>query len=139
VAASERFQVFIDTSILIYVTRESSLLHERAVTALLNAVEAGPVRINQMVFAEIAGSFTSAAAVLAWLEDVQIEFAASTPESLFLASQAFLAYRDRGGPSLSILPDFFVGADAVLAGETLLTNDAKRYRTYFPDLELITP
>jgi len=131
--------VFVDSNILIYVAQETSPFHERAVAALLSAAEAGPVRINAVVFAEIAGSFTSASAVLEWLHDLEIEFAASSPEALFLASQAFLAYRETGGPRLSLLPDFFIGADAMLAGEALLTNDAKRYRTYFPELELITP
>lgn len=135
----ERSHVFVDSNILIYVTQQCSPLHERAMAALANAAEAGPIRINQIVFAEVSGSFTSAAAVLAWLQDVQIEFAASMPEALFLASQAFLAYREKGGPRLSIVPDLFIGADAVMAGEALLTNDPKRYRTYFPELELITP
>jgi hypothetical protein len=38
-----------------------------------------------------------------------------------------------------VLPDFFIGAHAVVAGISLLTRDARRYRTYFPTIILITP
>jgi len=37
------------------------------------------------------------------------------------------------------LPDFFIGAHASIAGLKLLTRDAKRYRRYFPKLQLIAP
>ena len=36
-------------------------------------------------------------------------------------------------------PDFFIGAHAVVQGLSLLTRDARRYRSYFPDIMLITP
>jgi predicted nucleic acid-binding protein len=38
-----------------------------------------------------------------------------------------------------VLPDFFVGAHAVVARHALLTRDTRRYQVYFPTLELITP
>ena len=38
-----------------------------------------------------------------------------------------------------MLPDFFIGAHAAVMKLPLLTRDAKRYRTYFPTVELITP
>jgi len=37
------------------------------------------------------------------------------------------------------MPDFFIGAHAVVAGLPLLTRDVRRYRNYFPDIKLIAP
>jgi predicted nucleic acid-binding protein len=38
-----------------------------------------------------------------------------------------------------VLPDFLIGAHAVVRGYSILTRDPKGYRGYFPSVELITP
>jgi predicted nucleic acid-binding protein len=60
-------------------------------------------------------------------------------EAAFLARKAFVTYRRRGGRHRAPLPDFYIGAHALVAGYRLLTRDAKRYRSYFPTLDLIAP
>lgn len=45
----------------------------------------------------------------------------------------------RGGSRPAPLPDFYIGAHAALAGYTLLTRDVRRYRTYFPTLQITSP
>jgi len=37
------------------------------------------------------------------------------------------------------LPDFYIGAHAETDNLTLLTRDARRYRSYFPAVKLVTP
>ena len=39
----------------------------------------------------------------------------------------------------NVLVDFLIGAHAAVIGAPLLTRDARRYRQYFPTVELITP
>jgi predicted nucleic acid-binding protein len=58
---------------------------------------------------------------------------------LFLAGKAFGQYRNSGGSRAGILPDFLIGAHAAYLSVPLLTRDTRRYRSYFPDLELIAP
>lgn len=57
----------------------------------------------------------------------------------FLAAKAHLAYRRRGGTRTATLPDFYIGAHAVVEGLRLVTRDARRYRTAFPTLQLVAP
>ena len=60
-------------------------------------------------------------------------------EAAFLAGKAFIGYRRRRGVKRSPLPDFYIGAHAAIAGLALLTRDPKRYRTYYPSVDLIAP
>jgi predicted nucleic acid-binding protein len=60
-------------------------------------------------------------------------------EAAFLAGQCFVKYRRRGGERRSPLPDFYIGAHAAIAGHKLLTRDPRRYRAYFPKLQIIAP
>jgi predicted nucleic acid-binding protein len=60
-------------------------------------------------------------------------------EAAFRAGRAFVAYRRAGGTKTAPMPDFYIGAHAQVAGLTLLTRDARRYRSYFPELRLIAP
>jgi hypothetical protein len=60
-------------------------------------------------------------------------------EAAFLAGKCFLKYRRAGGERRSPLPDFYIGAHAAVRGYRLLSRDARRYRTYFPGLDLLAP
>jgi predicted nucleic acid-binding protein len=60
-------------------------------------------------------------------------------DAAFLAGKAFVNDRRRGGTRRSALPDFYIGAHAAIAGDTLLTRDARGYRTYYPKLRVIAP
>jgi len=60
-------------------------------------------------------------------------------EAGFLAGKCFVRYRRAGGVRSAPLPDFYIGAHAAVAGLKLLTRDPKRYRTYFPTIEILAP
>ncbi len=57
----------------------------------------------------------------------------------FAAGQAYREYRQRGGERPSLLPDFLIGAHAASLEASVLTRDPRRFRSYFPELILITP
>lgn len=57
----------------------------------------------------------------------------------FRTGRAFLAYRKHAGTKRSPMPDFYVGAHAIIGSLALRTRDAARYRTYFPALNIIAP
>ena len=60
-------------------------------------------------------------------------------DAAFLAGQAFKVYRQLMGGKTSPMPDFYIGAHALVNNLQLLTRDAARYRSYFPKLSLVAP
>ena len=99
----------------------------------------GSLLINGVIYAEISARATSREAVDSNLGGLGVRMIEPGQAALFRAGQAFAAYRDRGGSRGTILPDFIIGAHAAELGVSLVTRDPRRYRTYFPDLDLMTP
>ena len=103
------------------------------------AAAEGHILINPIIYAEIAPAFDSQASLDRWLRPTLFQRLRLPYEAGYRASEAFLAYRERGGAKTSPLPDFYIGAHAEFEGFTLVTRDAARYQTYFPNVKLITP
>ena len=96
--------------------------------------------INQLILAEVAADFSRAAAAEAALPPDRFARLPLPFEAAFLAGHAFRRYKlQEKGENRSPMPDFYIGAHATVAGLRLLTRHVRRYRTYFPDVQLITP
>lgn len=106
---------------------------------LAHCAEGGMLILNPIVYAEVSVGF----ARIEELDDVlPADSFRREPlpwEAAFLAGKCFLAYRRKGGERRSPLPDFYIGAHAAVAGLPLLTRDPRRYRTYFPQLQILAP
>jgi predicted nucleic acid-binding protein len=129
----------VDSNVLIDVLSEDARWFEWSSQALAHAVEHGTLGINPIIYAEVAVGYTSATQVDAVLPADRFTRFALPFAAGFLAGRAFVTYRRRGGVRQSPLPDFYIGAHALVDGHTLLTRDPARYRTYFPKLKLICP
>jgi hypothetical protein len=130
-------KTLVDTNVLLDVITQDKVWSSWSEAALRQAAEHSTLAINPIIFAEVSMKF-------ARIEDADVALVDFTREPLpyeagFLAGKAFLAYRKRGGSKRSPMPDFYVGAHAVVGRMELLTRDATRYRTYFPGLSLIAP
>jgi predicted nucleic acid-binding protein len=99
----------------------------------------GPLIIDEIIYAEVAARASSQHRLDKELHELGIDFHRISRHALFHAAKAFQRYRATGGSRPGILPDFFIGAHARAAGLPILTRDPRRYRTYFPEVELITP
>ena len=95
--------------------------------------------INPVIYAELSIAYRRIEELESMLGSSGLRMESIPREALFLAGRAFLKYRQRRGTRTGVLPDFFIGAHAAIAGIPLLTRDARRYSDYFPSLELITP
>jgi predicted nucleic acid-binding protein len=100
---------------------------------------AGGAAINDVIYAELCTRYPAVEDVNELLDILELQIHPIPRESLFLAAKAFEAYRHAGGVREHVLPDFFIGAQALILGAQVATRDARRFRRYFPALELITP
>ena len=131
--------ILIDTNILLDVVTDDPAWADWSQQQLNIAASRDRLAINPVVYAEFSSRFRRIEDLDAMLAAVEIDVVDMPRSALFLAGQVFRAYRSRGGPRTSILPDFFIGAQATVLDAALITRDAGRYRSYFATLELITP
>ncbi|WP_375460494.1 type II toxin-antitoxin system VapC family toxin [uncultured Enterovirga sp.] len=95
--------------------------------------------INAIVYAEVSIKLPNQAELDRNLTGLGIRIVEPTRRASFAAGKAFGKYRSSGGVRTTTLPDFLIGAHAADLGLPLVTRDVRRYRTYFPELELVTP
>jgi len=131
--------VLVDSNVLLDVFTRDPVWFAWSSEQLARHAETDVFAINPIVYAELAVHFSR-------MEDLEAALPAEDFRRLplpwaagFLAGRCFATYRRRGGARRSPLPDFYIGAHAAVAGLTLLTRDAARYRTYFPGVRLIAP
>ncbi|TDD65923.1 PIN domain-containing protein [Jiangella aurantiaca] len=129
----------VDSCVLLDIATDDPRWGEWSENALTQALDSGRVVINPVVYAEVSIGYDTVEELDRVLPNGDYEREPLPYEAGFLAGKAFLAYRRRGGQKRSPLPDFYIGAHAAVQSYRLLTRDTKRYRTYFPRLELITP
>lgn len=129
----------VDTNVLLDIATNDPNWSAWSVRQLDAAAIRGPVLIDAVVYAEFSIGYSRIEEVDEVLEDVGLKLAEAPRAALFLAGKAFQRYRAQRGPRGSVLPDFFIGAHAAVAGLQLLTRDARRYRAYFPWVEFIAP
>ncbi|HEY8925049.1 MAG TPA: type II toxin-antitoxin system VapC family toxin [Polyangia bacterium] len=129
----------VDSNVLLDVATADPTWFEWSSRALEEVANESALAINALIYAEVSIGYTR-------IEDLeqsiptQIFRREPLPfEAAFLAGKAFLHYRRRGGTRASPLPDFYIGAHAAVARFQILTRDPRRYRTYFPTVDLISP
>jgi predicted nucleic acid-binding protein len=132
-------RVLVDANVLLDVLTADPVWYDWSARQLDACRTQAELCINAIVYAEVSVGF-------ARIEDLDDAVSAAyftrlplSWEAAFLAGKAFVRYRRAKGVRHSPLPDFFIGAHATIEGMPLLTRDARRYRTYYPTLELICP
>ncbi|MGQ0815669.1 MAG: type II toxin-antitoxin system VapC family toxin [Gemmatimonadota bacterium] len=131
--------VLVDSNVILDVVTEDREWLDWSMDSLERWGETSLLVINPLIYAEVSIGFER----VEELEDaLPPEYFRREPlpwDAAFLAGKVFLQYRRARGLRRSPLPDFYIGAHAAVAGYSLLTRDADRYRTYFPTLSLISP
>lgn len=149
----------VDTNALLALLYEDEHT-ERSEAALRRAYQRGRVVVTPVVYGELAadGHFQDGAALDRFLDDLSIQVAHPSRESLYRAGEAFGRYVDRRpdglqcpscgakrtvtcetcgttlAPRQHIAADFVIGGHASVDAEALLSFDRGFYGTYFPSL-----
>ena len=132
--------VLVDTNVLIDVATKDLQWYAWSSAQLASLVSQGKAAINPIIYTELAPAFANETELDSKLLPPDLIIRLPLPYSAaFPAARAFMAYRKSGGSKTSPLPDFYIGAHAEAESLPLLTRDPVRYRTYFPQVQLITP
>ena len=131
--------ILVDTNVLLDLVTDNPDWAGWSQQQLDHAAARDDLTINDIVYAELSIGYERMEELDAMIQTAGLTIAAIPRPALFLAGKAFQRYRSAGGRKTGVLPDFFVGAHAVIADAALITRDAARYRSYFPGIALIAP
>ena len=131
--------ILVDTNVLIDVLEDDPVWADWSIQQLRVQSQVHDLVINPIIYAELSQTFSTFEALDQVVTELGLLMQEVPRPALFLAGKAFVRYRKVGGGKNNVLADFFIGAHAAVKGLTLLTRDAKRYRSYFPSVELVVP
>ena len=131
--------ILLDTNVLLDVFTDDPVWADWSLRQMEIWALKGALIVNPVIYAETSIGFRRIEDLDRALAQAGIVMAEIPRPALFLAGKAYRAYRARGGRKAGVLPDFFIGAHAAVARLPLLSRDSRRYRTYFPTLEVIAP
>jgi predicted nucleic acid-binding protein len=135
--------IAIDSSVLIDLLGDGAGA-DAAEACLRLALGSGPVVVCDVVASEVTAGLGHGAEVMDALDDMGLTFSAIEQRSAVRAGEMQRKYVQRAraaalpvGPRT--MPDFLVGAHALLQCNGLITRDEGFFRDYFKGLKVIVP
>ena len=136
--------IAIDTSVLIDLIGAGPGA-DAAESTLRTALGEGPVVACEVVVGEVVAGLGSGAVVMEVLDEVGITLVPLEMRSAVRAGEMQRRHKERlrAGRALAAgartVPDFLIGAHALLQCGALITRDAGFFRDYFKGLKVIVP
>ncbi|ODV12329.1 MAG: DNA-binding protein [Rubrivivax sp. SCN 70-15] len=136
--------IAIDSSVLIDLLGDDPRA-ETVEDTLRQALARGPVVVCDVVISEVVAGLGFGAEIVDTLEEAGIRFSAIEARSAIRAGEMQRRYKQRmkseGRVPVSprTVPDFLIGAHALLQCSGLISRDAGFFRDYFKGLKVIVP
>ena len=136
--------IAVDTSVLVDFIGEGPAA-EAAEDALRMALSAGPVVACAVVLSEVVAGLGHSEIVVETLDAIGIGFSPLEQRAAVRAGEMQRRYKERlqrsapPGTAKRTVPDFLIGAHALLQCGGLITRDAGFFRDYFKGLKVIVP
>ncbi len=131
--------ILVDTNIFIDVFGPPNVFRDWSAGQLASWKRRSQLILTPIVWAELASMTASEADLANLLARLDLMREVLPFSAAYEAGRAHVAYRRSGGLRERTLPDFFIGAHASVRAHRLLTRDPQRYRSYFPDIDIISP
>lgn len=131
--------MLVDTNVLVDVLQNDPQWADWSIAHLQAQSKIHQLCINPVIYAELSLTFSTVEALDGVINSMELELLHIPKPALFLAGKAFVQYRRTGGMKTNVLADFFIGAHAAVSGLPVLTRDTRRYQSYFPSVNLISP
>lgn len=131
--------LLVDTNVLLDVFESATPWLDWSKRQLRIQAQVHELTVNPVVYAELSPSFDSPAQLDDRLNEMELKYRDLPREAMFLAGHVHRRHRQTGGSREQFLADFIIGAHAMVLGCGILTRDARRYRSYFPRVPLVTP
>jgi len=131
--------VFVDSCVLLDIFNADETWREWSSNTLHVISSEHQLVINMIVFTEIAFNFSSAEKLKDTLELLNIRILDIPIDVAFNVSRVFKKYRKNKGDKKSPMPDFYIGEHVKYLGVPLVTRDTARFKTYQPNIKLISP
>jgi predicted nucleic acid-binding protein len=137
--------IAIDTSVLIDLLGEGAMA-DAAEACVRDALASGPVVLCDVVLSEITSGLGHGAEIMDVVEEMGMSYLPVERKSAIRAGEMQRRYKQRmrtlgreDSPGQRAVPDFIVGAHALLQCSALITRDAGFFRDYFKGLKVIVP
>lgn len=131
--------MLVDTNVLVDVLGNDPDWADWSLAQLQAQSKVHRLIINPIIYSELSLMFSSFEPLDQVLEQMALPMLEIPKPALFLAGKAFVQYRRNGGVKNNVLGDFFIGAHAAVKRLPVLTRDTRRYKNYFPSVNLVAP
>ena len=136
--------IAIDSSVLIDLLGEDAGA-DSAEACLRDALAYGPVVLCDVVVSEITAGLGHGSDIMDVVEEMGMSYLPVERKAAIRAGEMQRRYKERlralrkEGAAQRTVPDFIVGAHALLQCSALITRDAGFFRDYFKGLKVIVP
>jgi predicted nucleic acid-binding protein len=129
----------VDSNVILDLLSGSRAHGARSATALRRAAGDGAIIASTAVWAEVVGAHEDPQVAADRLDRLGISLVPDDRDVAIAAGRVYRVYRVAGGTRRRILPDFLIGAHALIHSDRLLTRDRGFYRSSFKRLPILEP